>query len=152
MSDRLDADESSEEKELYTDSLTSHTTPSDSTTIGNLYSPLGPITSRVEEPSTVSQTESQISSNMPYLEQSTQSDNTSNNTSTQVSVFPSQSNNVDDTQQTSPTPPIPRRSTRSTRGQPSERYGQVYTFGTIINTTPECPKYRQTVYIPCYNC
>ena len=62
LSDRLN-DDSSEEEELYTDSLTSHTTPSDSTTIENMSSPLGPITSRVEEPSTVNQTESQFSSN-----------------------------------------------------------------------------------------
>ena len=66
LSDRLD-DENSEEEELYTDSLTSHTTASDSTTIGNLSSPLGPVTSRVEGPTAVSQTESQFSSNMPYL-------------------------------------------------------------------------------------
>ena len=83
MSDRLD-DVSSEEEELYTDSLTSHTTASDSVTIGNLSSPLGPVTSRVEKPSAVSQTESQLSSNMPYLEETTQSFNTSasSNTST----------------------------------------------------------------------
>ena len=53
LSDMLDVD-SSEEKELYTD--TSHTTASDTTTIGNLSSPLGPISSRVEDPSTMSQT------------------------------------------------------------------------------------------------
>ena len=57
LSDRLD-DESSKEEELYTDSLTSHTTASDSTRIGNLSSPLGPVTSRMEEPSAVSQTKS----------------------------------------------------------------------------------------------
>ena len=152
LSDRLDADESNGEEELYTDSLTSHNTASDSATIGKLSSPLGPITSTVEDPNTVSQTVSQFSSNMPYLEETIQSDNTStsNNTSTEDSVFPSQSSNVDDTQQTSPTPPIPR-STRSTRGHPSERYGQVYIFETIINTTPEFPRYRQTMYIPCYD-
>ena len=83
LSDLLDG-ESSEEEELYTDSLTSHTTASDSTTIGNLSSLLGPTSSRVEDPSTVSQTESQFSSNMPYLEESTPSENTStsNHTST----------------------------------------------------------------------
>ena len=37
--------DSSEEDEVYTDSLTSHTTASDST-IGNLTSSLGPISSR----------------------------------------------------------------------------------------------------------
>ena len=67
LSDRIDADESGEEEELYTDYLTSHTTAKDSTTIGNLSSPLGPITSRVIEPSIVSETESQFSPSMPYL-------------------------------------------------------------------------------------
>ena len=96
LSDGLHADESSEEEELYTDSLTSLTTASDSTTVGNLSSPLGPITSRVEEPSRVSQTESQFSSNIPYLEESTQSDNTgtSSNTSTEDSVFTNHSNDT----------------------------------------------------------
>ena len=153
LSNRL-YDESSEEKELYTDSLTSHTTASDSTKIRNLSFPLHSITSRVDEPSTVSQTESQFSSNMPYLEETTQSDNTStsSNTSTEDSVFTIHSNDTQlEDQITSPAPPIPR-STGSTKGKPPERYGQVYTFGTIINTTQGCPKYRQTMYIPCYNC
>ena len=51
LSDLLDGG-SSEEEELYTDSLTSHTTASDST-IGNMSLPLGPTPSRVEDPSTV---------------------------------------------------------------------------------------------------
>ena len=67
LSDMLNGEESSEEEELYTDSLTSHTTASD-ITIGNLSSPLGPISSRVEDPSAISKTESQFSSNIPYLE------------------------------------------------------------------------------------
>ena len=131
VSDRLD-DESSEEEELYTGSLTFHTIASDSTTIGNLSCPLGPVTSRVEEPSAISQTESQFSSNMPYLEETTQSGNTSasSNASTQDSVFTSHSNDTQlESQITSPAPPIPRRSTRSTKGKPPERYGQVCTFG-----------------------
>ena len=94
MSDRIDADESSEEEELYTDSLTSHTTATESTTIGTLSSPLGPITFGVEEPSTISQTESQFSSNIPYLEETIQSDNAS----TEDSVLTSHSYNVDDAQ------------------------------------------------------
>ena len=60
----------SSDDEVYTDSLTSHTTASDST-IGNLTSPLGPILSRVGGPKVDSKTESQFSSSMPYLEEST---------------------------------------------------------------------------------
>ena len=149
MSDRIDADESSEEEELYTDSLNSHTTATDSTTIGNVSCPLGPIASRVEDPSIVSQNESQFSPSMPYLWETIQSDNTS----TQDRVFTHHSNNLHDTQHesqiTSPAPPIPRRCSRSTRGKPHERFGQIYTFGTIINNAPEYPRYRQTMYIPC---
>ena len=59
----------SSDDEVYTDSFTSHTTASDST-IGNLTSPLGPISSRVEDPKIDSKTESQFSSSMPYLEES----------------------------------------------------------------------------------
>ena len=56
----------SSDGEVYTDSLTSHTTASDST-IGNLTSPLGLISSRVEGPKTDSKTESQFSSSKPTL-------------------------------------------------------------------------------------
>ena len=56
--------------EAYTDSHTSHTTASDST-IGFLTSPLGPIPSRMEGPKADSKTESQFSSSMLYLEEST---------------------------------------------------------------------------------
>ena len=45
LSDMLNDEESSVEEELYTDSLTSHTTASD-TTLGTLSSPLGPTSSR----------------------------------------------------------------------------------------------------------
>ena len=91
---------------------------------------------------------------MPYLEETTQSDSTStsSNTSTEDSVFTSHSNDTQlETQITSPSPPIPRRGTRSTKGKPPETYGQVYNVGTKIKTSPECPKYRKTMYIPCYN-
>ena len=60
----------SSDDEVYTDSLTSHTTASDST-IGNLTSSLEPPLSRVEVPKLISKTESQFSFSMPYLEHST---------------------------------------------------------------------------------
>ena len=90
---------------------------------------------------------------MPYLEETTSSasgnTSTSNNTITEDSVFVHQSNDTTPSQITSPVPQIPGRSTRSTKEKPPERYDQVYTFGTLISTSPECPKYRQTMYIPC---
>ena len=142
LSDRLLSEDSSEEEDVYTDSLTSHTTASDST-IGNLSSPLGSISSRVEEPNTINKTESQFSSNMPYLEDSTlvvvsPSDS---HVSTDDSVFVSDSSNNVSSPISSPVAPIPRRSTRSTRGKPPERYGKVYTFDTLVDigTNFKCP-------------
>ena len=37
--------------------------------------------------------------------------------------------------------PIPRRSTRSTKGKPPERYGNVYTFDTLVDMGSyfQCP-------------
>ena len=126
MPESLLSEESSEE-ELYTDSLTSHTTASDST-IGNLTSSLGPISSRVEEPNIVSQTESQFGSSMPYLEDSTPlvvEDSTplvvrssDSHANTDDSVFVSDSSNDVSSPISSPIAPIVRGSTRSTRGKP----------------------------------
>ena len=97
LSGILNGEESSEEEELYTDSLTSHTTASD-TTIGNLSSPLGPTSSRVEDPSTISKTESQFSPNSTPSETST----SSKHASTEDSVFVSESSNTTPSQISSP--------------------------------------------------
>ena len=136
LSDMLYSEESSEEEELYTDSA------SDST-IGNLSSPLGPISSRVEDSNAISKTESQFSSNMPYLEDSTPSEisPSSNHTSTDDSVFVTEFDNTANNTSSpisSPAPPLPRG---STRGKPPERYGKVYTFDTLVDIGPnsKCP-------------
>ena len=135
-------EDGSEEDEVYTDSLTSHTTTSDSTT-GNITSSLGPISSRVAEPCIVSKTESQFSSSMPYLEDSTPlivEDSTplivipsDSHVSADDSVFTSDSSNNVSSPISSPVAPIPRGSTRSTRGKPPERYGKVYSFDTLVD-------------------
>ena len=142
LSDRLLSEDSSEEEEVCTESLTSHTTASDST-IGNLSSPLGPISSRVEEPNTISKTESQFSSNMPYLEDSIPVvvSSSDSHASTDDSVFVTDSSNNISSPISSPVAPIPRRSTRSTREKPHERYGKVYTFDTLVDigTNFKCP-------------
>ena len=110
LPDRLQCEDSSEEEELYTDSLTSHTTASD-TTIGNLSSSLGPISSRVEEPNTICKTESQFSSNMPYLEDSTPSvvSSSDNPASTDDSVFVTDSSNNASSSISSPATPISQK-------------------------------------------
>ena len=129
-------------KKRYIQTLTSHTTVSD-TTIGNLSSPLGPISSRVEEPNTISKTESQFSSNMSYLEDSTPLvvSSSDSHASTDDSVFVTDSRNNVSSPISSPVAPIPRRSTRSTRGKPPERYGKFYMFHTLVDigTNFKCP-------------
>ena len=132
----------SSDDEVYTDSLTSHTTASDSST-NNLTSFLDPSVL----PKATSKTESQFSSSMPYLEGSTP---TTPTIPSMESVKPSPtraSNRPDDSvfasdpssetqhEASSPEPPmpIPRRSTRSTKGKPPERYGNIYAFDTIVD-------------------
>ena len=138
----------SSDDEVYTDSLTSHTTASDST-IGNLTSPLGPISSRVEDPKVDSKTESQFSSSMPYLEESTPLiDNIDTPSIINVNdshdiVFGSDpSPDISSSVSSSDTPmPIPQRSTRSTKGNTPERYGKVYTFDILVGMGSyfQCP-------------
>ena len=114
---------------IYTDSLTSHTTASDSTT-NNLTSSLEP--SLPPEPKAISKTESQFSSSMPYLEDSTpitpslpsinsdRPSTTTGSTRPDDSVFVSDPSSETLYEASSPEPPmpIPRRSTRSTKGKP----------------------------------
>ena len=136
----------SSDDEVYTDSLTSHTTASDSK-IGNLTSSLEPPLSRVEVPKLISKTESQFSSSMPYLEDSTpitpSIPSTNDDTPSAIAVRDRPNDSVfalDPSPETSSavstpeTPvPIPRRSTRSTKGKPPERYANIYTFDTIVD-------------------
>ena len=122
---------------------TSHSTASDST-IGNLTSLLGPISSRVKEPNIDSKTESQFSSSMPYLEDSTLliDDNSTpsviNASDSHDSVFVSDSSPDVSSPISSPVTLIPRR---STRGKPPERYRKVYTFDTLVDMGSyfQCP-------------
>ena len=65
----------SSKEEVYTDSLTSHTTASDSTTAGILTSTASAVEDNSNvQPLNLSPTESQFSPDMPYLEGSTQPD------------------------------------------------------------------------------
>ena len=144
----------SSEDENYTNSLTSHTTASDST-IGNLTSSLEPPSSKVEAPKVISKTESQFSSSMPYLEDSTPitpllpSTNGINPSIITVSDRPDESVFASDpSSETSYSlsshegpVPIPRRSTRSTEGKFNDRYGNIYTFDTIVDMGShyQCP-------------
>ena len=132
----------SSDDEVYTDSLTSNTTASDSTT-NNLTSLLEPSLL----PKSISKGESQFSSSMPYLEGNTPTtpstpsvdsvkpSSTTASDKPDDSVFASDPNS--ETQHEASPPelpmPIPRRSTRSTKGKPPERYGNIYAFDTIVD-------------------
>ena len=49
-----------------------------------------------------------------------------------------------------PVPTVPRRSARSTKGIPPVHYGQVQIHSTIISELAKPTKYRQILYVPCY--
>ena len=93
----------------------------------------------MEEPKIDSKTESQFSSSMPYLEDSTpfRDDNSNasviNASDSHDSVFVSDSSPDVSSPISSPVAPTPRGSTRSTRGKPPEWYGKVYTFDTLVD-------------------
>ena len=50
----------------------------------------------------------------------------------------------------SPVPIAPRRSARSTKGIPPVCYGQVQIKSTIISELQKPTRYRQVLYVPCY--
>ena len=49
-----------------------------------------------------------------------------------------------------PVPTTPRRSARSTKGIPPVCYGQVQIHSTIITELEKPIRYRQVLYVPCY--
>ena len=50
----------------------------------------------------------------------------------------------------SPVPTAQRRSARSTKGIPPVCYGQVQIKSTIISELQKPTRYRQVLYVPCY--
>ena len=60
----------------------------------------------------------------------------------------SESENDSDTN--SPVPTAPRRSARSTKGIPPVCYGWVQVHSTIISELEKTTRYRQVLYVPCY--
>ena len=122
----LSGDEDSGEEEIYTDSLTSHTTASNSTPADLLTYTASAVEDINYIPPSV--TESQFSTVVPYLEESTWPHQT------QDSVFIEQSSQqlidsvTHDTLPISPPePPAQRRSTSCTKGAPPEHFGKIYT-------------------------
>ena len=113
----MSGEEDSSEEEVYTGSLTSHTTASGSTTADTL-TILTSTASAVEDNSNVnpSFTESQFSPAMLYFEESTQPYLTQE--SVIIQQQPSDAVTQDTLTSSPPEPPAPRRSVRSTKGAP----------------------------------
>ena len=140
----LDGD--SNEENAY-DSLTSHTTVSNSTSADFQ-------STETNSPIPDSITESQFSTVMPYQEDSgqtsievfTETSDTEPHTSQQLSKSfdISETTNVNETP---PPSPIPRRSTRSTRGAPPVCFGRVITHSTRVSNMFDSPVYRQTLFV-----
>ena len=109
----MSGDEDSSEDEVYTNSFTSNTTDTDSTTADLLTSCASAVEDNSHvQPLNISPTESQFTPDMPYLESSTQPDQTTD------SVFTQQPSNSHSSILSSPVPLAPRRSTRRTKGAP----------------------------------
>ena len=86
-------------------------------------------------------TESQFSSSIPYLEGGDQAE------VTKESAFIPLDNELQDAEIKEPHGL--NKSTRSTRGQPPERYGDVYTFSALRLNAFDQPWYKQNTFIPC---
>ena len=154
----ISGDESSNREDdlLNTDSLTSHTTASNSTS---------PDILSVEASSSIlpSVTESKVSISMPYLEDSSQSDHASDRVFTETSTEQHSSQHVLDSpiskdssnsssppeEHEPPGPPIPRRSARSAWRLPPVCFGKVITHSAIISELAKTPTFRQTMFVSC---
>ena len=151
--EHMSGDEDSSEEEVYTDSLKSHTTASDSTTADILTSTADAVEDNSNvQPLSLSQTESQLIPDIPYHEGSTQPNLTTDSVFIQQCSDSDSSDNSQSTITLSPPmPPAPRRSTRSTKDAPPVHFGKVYSHSTIISEVAKPTKYKQTLYVPCYH-
>ena len=148
--EHMSGDEDSSKDEVYTDPFTSHTTASGSTTADHLTSSASAVEyNNHVQFLNINPTESHFTPDMPYHEGSIQPDQTTDSVFTQQ-PSDSNSNNSQSSIPSSPVPPAPRRSTRSTKGAPSVHFGKVYTHSVIISEVTKPTKYKQTLYIPCY--
>ena len=72
--------------------------------------------------------------------------------STEQDSEPDSDSEPSDTEQEnkSPVPPAPRGITRSTKGIPPVYCGKVHIHSTIISEQAKPTRYKQTLYVPCY--
>ena len=142
-------DSNGEEDSYNTDSLTSHTTASNSTS---------PDILSVEASSNIppSVSENKFSTIMPYLEESSQSDHASNSVFTEASTEQHSSQHITDSAISKDSTilsipsksPAPRRSARSTWGEPPVCFGKVIIHSSIVSEMARTPTFRQTFCMP----
>ena len=126
---------------MHTDSLTSHTTASNSTSANLLTSTASAVEASSSIPPSVS--ESQFSTVMPYLKETSQSDHAPGSVFTEASTeHSSQQVNDSPIPSSPPESPAPRRSARNTQGAPPVHFGKVFTHSTIVSKMPEAPTFR----------
>ena len=139
----MSGDEDSSEGEEYAAPLTSDTTAT-----------IPPSTAgAVEDDSHDSHsTISQLILEVPCLERSIPPDQATNSVSIEQDSEPDSDSELSDNEQDtkSPVPPAPRRSARSTKGIPPVCYGKVHIHSIIISELTKPTRYKQTLYIPCY--
>ena len=149
-----DKDNNGEDDLYYTDSLTSHTTASNSISADIL---------SVEASNSIppSVFESKFSTIMPYLEESPQSDHASDSVFTDTEALTEPNSSPSQHIPDSPIPkdstvlssplesPAPRRSARSTWGAPPVHFGKVITHSSIVSEMAKTLTYRQTLFVSC---
>ena len=138
-----DEDSDGEDDMYNTDSLTSHTTASNSTSAD-----IPSLETSSNIPPSVS--ESKFRTIMPYLEETSQSDHASNSVFTEASTeHPSQHITDSPSLPSPPESPAPRRSARSMWGAPPVCFGKVIIHSSIVSEMAKAPTFRQTLFVSC---
>ena len=140
--------ESSDENDVSTDSVTLHTTASDSSEIKSSFlsdESLKPNEAQdltqdisIPQPATENITESQFSSSMPYLEGLDQTDDVTKDSaviSDENKLQKGEDEEIED-------PPGPRRHTKSSRSHHPEIYGKDYAFNALSPNASNQPWYN----------
>ena len=127
-------DEDSEDEEYIT-SIPSNTTASDSTTTDIPPSTDGDI---------------QLVSDVPYPEESIPPDQATDNVSINSKTYSVTEPSDNEHDNKYPAQIAPKRSARSTNGAPSVCYGKSYIHSTAISELSKPTRYKQTLYVPCY--
>ena len=140
----LSGDEDSSEGEEYATPLTSDTTTAiPSSTAGAVEG---------DDSHDSQSTTSPLIPEVPCLDGSIPRDQATDRVSNEQDSEPDSDSEPSDTEEEnkSPAPPAPRRSARSTKGIPSVCYGKLHNHSTNISELAKPTRYKQTLYVPCY--